>query len=245
MIASLCTFLDWDSTFFGIRIARLGTAVLTPAVVADALKWCVSNRIDCLYFLGAADDSQTQALALAHGFQLVDTRTILERRISRDEDFGASDSIRAARGADLEALKAIARTAHVDSRFYFDAHFSRERCAALYETWIERSCGGWADAVFVAQVDGGPAGYCTCHLTEDGCGSIGLVGMAASARGRGLGSELLDSALRYFQAHGALRVQVVTQGRNIPAQRFYQRSGFLTGSVMLWYHNWLSILPET
>jgi ribosomal protein S18 acetylase RimI-like enzyme len=227
-----------------MRIARQWSNHLTPAIVAESLEWCATNRIDCLYFLGAADDPQTQVLANVHGFQLVDIRITLERRIKPDEEFGASDSVRTVRDLDLGALKTIARTAHVDSRFFFDSHFPEERCEALYEAWIERSCSGWADAVFVAQADGSPAGYCTCHLGENGCGSIGLVGMAARDRGRGLGREMLNSALGYFRAHAALRVQVVTQGRNRGAQRFYQRSGFLTESVLLFYHNWLSVRPD-
>ena len=33
-------------------------------------------------------------------------------------------------------------------------------------------------------------------------------------------------------------MKVVTQGRNIAGQRLYQRCGFLTRSVELWYHKW-------
>jgi len=38
-------------------------------------------------------------------------------------------------------------------------------------------------------------------------------------------------------------VTVVTQGLNVPAQRLYQKSGFLVSSVYLWYHLW--IRPKT
>jgi len=31
---------------------------------------------------------------------------------------------------------------------------------------------------------------------------------------------------------------VVTQGRNLAAQRLYQRNGFVTASLQLWYHRW-------
>jgi ribosomal protein S18 acetylase RimI-like enzyme len=34
-------------------------------------------------------------------------------------------------------------------------------------------------------------------------------------------------------------VSVVTQGRNVAAQRLYQRAGFVTASTQLWYHRWL------
>ena len=240
MSASLCTFLDWDSAFFGLRIARLQSTLLTPEVASQSLEWCAVNRIDCLYFLGVADDLQTEALAKKHQFQFVDVRITMERNIGPNEDFGTSATVRTFRKTDLDALKAIARTTHIDSRFFCDPHFTRECCEALYETWIERSCNGWADAVFVAQADGAPVGYTTCHLGEDGGGSIGLVGMAEQARGRGLGHELLNSALGYFRDHGRQRIEVVTQGRNGGAQRFYQQSGFRRASAMNWYHNWLS-----
>jgi ribosomal protein S18 acetylase RimI-like enzyme len=33
---------------------------------------------------------------------------------------------------------------------------------------------------------------------------------------------------------------VVTQGRNIASQRLYQKHGFVTQSIQLWYHRWTS-----
>ena len=50
---------------------------------------------------------------------------------------------------DLQQLKEIARRSHIESRFYFDGRFPMARCNELFELWIERSCLGWADAVFV------------------------------------------------------------------------------------------------
>jgi hypothetical protein len=39
---------------------------------------------------------------------------------------------------------------------------------------------------------------------------------------------------------GAQDVAVVTQGRNGAAQRLYQRCGFVTHALDLWYHKWYS-----
>ena len=69
-------------------------------------------------------------------------------------------------------------------------------------------------------------------------GSIGLIAVDASSQGSGLGGRLLVSALHYFRNHGMTSVTVVTQGRNLKSQRLYQRCGFLTQSVGLWYHHW-------
>jgi dTDP-4-amino-4,6-dideoxy-D-galactose acyltransferase len=138
---------------------------------------------------------------------------------------------------DLEALKVIARQSHSDSRFYFDGGFPKERCEALFESWIERSCRGWAQAVFVAELEGAAAGYCTCHIEGD-VGSIGLVALSAHAQGRSLGRHLVAAAVSYARQQGISELKVVTQGRNIRAQQLYQRCGFVTDSVMLWYHKW-------
>src|SRR5262249_11180626 len=133
---------------------------------------------------------------------------------------------------DLDSLKLIAPQSHSDSRFFFDGGFPKERCETLFETWIERSCGGWAQAVFVAELDGTAAGYCTCHI-QGGAGSIGLLALAAHAQGRSLARRLIAAAISYARQQGVTELKVVTQGRNVRAQRVYQKCGFVTESVML------------
>jgi ribosomal protein S18 acetylase RimI-like enzyme len=53
-----------------------------------------------------------------------------------------------------------------------------------------------------------------------------------------LGRQLIDSSLEYFRQNGVERATVVTQGRNVDSHRLYERCGFLTQSVQLWYHCW-------
>ena len=86
---------------------------------------------------------------------------------------------------------------------------------------------------------GEPGGYVTCELEPGGRqGKIGLLGLAADQRGRGLAQALAGRALGWFFTAGCEQVSVVTQGRNLAAQRLYQRTGFLTQKVQLWYHKW-------
>ncbi|HEY3418265.1 MAG TPA: GNAT family N-acetyltransferase [Armatimonadota bacterium] len=185
----------------------------------------------CLYLLTAME-GRTEVDRW--GFRLADIRMTLERNTGA---VTPGKGVRPARDADIPALAAIARESHTDSRFYADPGFPRERCDALYQTWIEKSCRGYAKAVLVAEQDGRPAGYITCDWSED-VGHIGLVAVAGWARGAGLGRELVNASVDLFLRGELRRVSVVTQGRNVSAQRLYQRCGFLTASVQLWYHRW-------
>jgi dTDP-4-amino-4,6-dideoxy-D-galactose acyltransferase len=236
---SVCEQLEWDSSFFGQNIGRITKNQLTESTAAEARAWCERQRIDCLYFLAEASDSASVRAAEDGGFRLVDIRLTFERELSATPSKRLSDGIiRMGDPSDSSALIAIAGQCHRDSRFYQDPHFPRSRCDALYETWIEKSLNGYAEAVLVAQWKGEAVGYISCHLRSSSTGQIGLFGIKASARGFGLGQDLINESLRWFGQNDVSRVSVVSQGRNATAQRVYQRCGFLTHAVQLWFHYW-------
>lgn len=240
-IEAHCELLPWDSTFFGMRIARATVNRLTEVVAGDLLRWCAANEVDCLYFLADSDHPPTVALAEDLGFRLMDVRVTLERRLEVPFFFPVpitGGRTRSHASIDIPALRRIASACHFQSRFYADPRFERERCNELYATWIEKSCRGYADEVLVALVDDSPAGYISCHLGPQDSGRIGLAGVDPKSAGQGLGSELVDAALSWFGQRGAKRVEVTTQGRNCVAQRLYQKRGFVTRSLDLWYHKW-------
>jgi dTDP-4-amino-4,6-dideoxy-D-galactose acyltransferase len=236
-----CEILEWDTDFFGFRVARVHGDTLTQARVQQIDAWCRQTGVRCLYFLGRPDDVNTSRLAQDNDFQMVDIRMTFEHK-----NLDAAQAIkphavvvRPAHLGDVPPLKDIVRDSYHDTRFYFDDNFPRQLCASLYETWIQVSCEGYADVVLAAELDGKVAGYISCHLDEASrSGNIGLIGVANQAQGRGLGQTLVLSALEWFLAQGMQKVLVVTQGRNLAAQRLYQRCGFLTQSVQLWYHKW-------
>lgn len=231
------TILDWDSNFFGMRIGRINTSTLTSESTSAALQWGMQNDLACIYFLANSGDTETVRHLERHGFRFVDIRVTLDLKHPSPK-CANEPHVRAFHQDDLHTLKALARSSHTDSRFYADLTFPRERCCDLYETWIERSCQGWAQQVFVLEHAGLPAGYITCHLNELKDGSIGLVSVATQAQGHGGGRALVERALAWFGQANVERVSVVTQGRNIRAQRLYQRSGFLVTTMELWYHYW-------
>ena len=232
----LCQLLDWDSAFFGFRIARVRVSDMTAPILSEVFEWCDQERVRCLYFLASAESPGVMELAAAGGFRVADIRITFARELRADS--GATRSVRAFRESDLPSLQAIAAVSHRDTRFYNDPGFPDQRCDELYQTWIERSCHGYADTVLVAEHRLEPAGYVACHVDTEGVGSIGLLAVAKWSRGLGLGGELVAGALIFFEEAGCKRVTVATQGRNCPAQRLYQNCGFRSANVELWYHRW-------
>jgi dTDP-4-amino-4,6-dideoxy-D-galactose acyltransferase len=236
-----CRFLAWDSEFFGKRVARYEAAVLDDASWTQARSWCQQQAIDCLYLAAPLQGPITRRIAGEPGVVLADVRVLLERTGFDVSSLGAKPdgeevSVRLGTVADLPALRPIAATGHADSRFYQDPGFA-DRAPALFARWIERSFEGFAEVVWVAECAGVAVGYVTCSR-EGETGSIGLVGVAASQRGKGLGPRLIAAALAWFADQRIKTVTVVTQGSNLTAQRLYLRAGFLPRSLSLWFHCW-------
>jgi ribosomal protein S18 acetylase RimI-like enzyme len=239
MTGAPCEFLEWDSEFFGVRIGRIQGHLLTRNSLVEISDWARANEIACLYFFAHPDDRETARIAEESGFSLVDIRVTYEQRLMFGVHQSTPERVRMFEPKDLQQLKEIACKSHIGSRFYFDGRFRMARCNELFELWIERSCLGWADAVFVAYLDEEPVGYITCHLQPGGDGRLGLAAVAERAQSQGLGMQLVHAALRYFEGRQVECVKVVTQGRNRASQRLFQRSGFLIDRMELTYHWWL------
>jgi dTDP-4-amino-4,6-dideoxy-D-galactose acyltransferase len=236
-----CEYLEWDSRFFGFRIARVTTNRLTPERLKAIRSWCEAMRIACLYFLADSSDRRTAWLAHEASFRLVDLRVTLEsdvKGLNSGRDAGGTYAVRPSTPADIQVLRTIARQSHHASRFYYDPNFPTALCDALYETWITKSCEGYADVVLVPELGGRVAGYVSCHLGGNGTGRIGLLAVAPDAQSQGIGRLLVEASRRWFAQQGMGRATVVTQGRNADAQRLYQRGGFITRSVEEWHHRW-------
>jgi dTDP-4-amino-4,6-dideoxy-D-galactose acyltransferase len=243
-VEGLCEYLEWDSDFFGCDIARLTAPRVDAKLLGSVDDWCRSHGIDCLYFLCDSHDAVSIHTAENHDFRLVDRRLTLVHNLQRvpaEVDEAGAACVRQCTPQDLPSLRAIARTSHTDSRFYHDGNFSRSRCDALYETWVEKSCHATGEAVIVAELNSRAVGYATCLRPEPEAGQLGLLAVAAEARGRGLGRILIEDALRLFIEQGVARVTVVTQGRNTRAQRLYEKSGFVLSLAQHWYHRWYPV----
>jgi dTDP-4-amino-4,6-dideoxy-D-galactose acyltransferase len=238
----LCQLLDWDTQFFGLRVARATVSRLDAEAAGSLLAWCCDHNINCLYFLADADDPVTVRLAEANQFRLVDLRVTLRANLaaqSVERKTVSSLSIAPVAADEVPALRAIAAVSHHDSRFYADPGFAPARVNALYEAWIEKSCQDETMVVLVAHWQGQVAGYLACACDSAQTGRISLIAVAAGFQGQGIGRALLETGREWFIDRQLHDVVVVTQGRNTRAIRMYERLGFTVQGLQLWYHRWL------
>ena len=242
MSGTLITKLPWDSSHFGLSIARALPRQLDQPTCNQLEAACIEQGIDCLYFLADAADQATIATLQAGRFDFVDIRLTLVNSVSALAKMLTKGEFRFRFGkdSDLEALLPIAGESYSMSRFYTDQRFGCDKASQMYQIWLKNSLAADdANAVIVAEMAGQPVGYVTCQLQESlGEANLGLVGVAESIRGMGCANGMLHNAGRWLSERGIDRVSVVTQGKNIPAQRAYQRCGFVTRSVELWFHRW-------
>lgn len=202
---------------------------------------CREHDVECLYFLADADDQSTIELLLAGGYNFVDVRISFSGRSSDLPRTPPADdvSFRIGNELDLETLLPIAGKSFTQSRFFVDRRFGSAKASLMYQVWLENSLlADCAALVVVAEMAGRAAGFVTGHLQKTGEANIGLVGLADSARGMGCARGMLGFAADWLSGRGIEHLNVVTQGRNIAAQRLYQRCGMRTQSVELWFHKW-------
>jgi len=238
-----CRLLDWDTQFFGIRIAQVATPILTQDAAQAALEWCRGEKISCLYNLIPCGEVQAIHLAERFDFHLVDVRLTFELSMKGKPGHQGSSQIRPAQENDIPTLREIARLGYRNTRFYNDGNFPVHLCEDLYMTWIDKSCRGYADMVWVASPGNELGGFITCHL-KNGAGQIGLLGIHPGYHRRGWGDKLVKSAMTWFGEHDCTSIKVVTQGNNHAAQKLYEQCGFHLASVELWYHHWLNSYPK-
>lgn len=241
-ILTIIEVLDWDSEFFRRRIARIYPTKLTESILSYSLEKALNAQIDCLFFLCDLNDPTSILLVEKAGFHLVDVRVTLSCEVLSILSTYQDSKIKSRIGnpEDLDELTEISEDFFQLSRYYFDGNFPKDKCKEFYQDWITKSVSGnFDDIVFVAEIGEEIVGFITCKRASRNLGRIGLVGVKKEKTSIGIGNVLMDAAFCWFAEQDVASIEVVTQGRNIAAQRLYQKNGFKVQKSELWYHKWM------
>ncbi len=241
-IIEVVKVLSWDSDFFGFPVAYLSCGKLRPVIMQHVLEFSKNNKVRVLEYLCNCHDRESVMLAEEHHFHFADIRLTFERNLdnlAEPPSLPEGYSFGLATEEDIDALTGIADGIYLDSRYYFDSRFPRDKVKVFYQDWLRKSVlGTFDDRTYVVRSGSEPVGFCTIKFRPFQSAGIGLVGLDRKYASRGLGSRLVLNTLAAIAEEGVTKVFVVTQGRNYAAQRLYQKCGFITKSTELWYHKW-------
>ena len=236
--------LEWDSNFLGFSVGQLAARQLSAAGLTALVEQSQSAGIHLIYMAVDPTDAALAAVADQAGARLVDRKVTFARATNLPLPAGpAPKSGEAAifsTATFTSALEELAWQSGEFSRFRRDGRFASGVFEDLYTQWLRASLTGELARVVLAypSPEGAEVGLLTLGQQQD-FANIGLLAVAGTNRGQGIGQQLVEAARQQAQRWGCPTLQVVTQRDNEPACRFYAKCGFELVREEHIYHLWL------
>ncbi len=101
------------------------------------------------------------------------------------------------------------------------------------EELLEKAAGGLMRVELARNDEGWVVGYCVSSVGPDMTGEVDSVFVTAAYRRTGIGTSLMEGALRWMEGLGVKRKVLLAIVGNEEVHAFYARFGFLPKSVLL------------
>jgi dTDP-4-amino-4,6-dideoxy-D-galactose acyltransferase len=233
--------LEWDSQFFGYKIASIIDSDLKLTELEIIMKELKLQGVRLAYcFVNPEDEISNKNLKKVSGL-LVDEKITFSTSITETDIYTGSDFIKPYNlNYTSDRIKSIALQSGIYSRFRVDSNFKNNEYERLYTEWIDKSVQREiAEEVLVYLENEDEKGLITLAIRGN-TGSIGLLAVDNEERGKSIGKKLVHSALIYFKEKRVNIVEVVTQVENKGACGFYRSLGFEVKSIVNIYHLWIN-----
>lgn len=236
--------LKWDTQFFGFGVGCILPAELNELELSKILQSLRADGYRLIYWRLLSGQQESSCVAKAQGGFLAAEQLTYARELTGLAETQKTYSAQyrcipyLEETPDAEMIT-LAIQAGEYSRFRRDPIFPRASYEKLFTTWITRSVKREiAREVLVIKNSGDTLGMITLGNCGDR-GDIGLVAVAESARGVGVGRALVSAANNYFVQRNYTHSQVVTQRENVAACRLYEACGYHIEKSENVFHYWL------
>ena len=227
--------LDWDSRFWGFPVAHLEL----PDVAVLSLDLSDLNKYTVVQSLIELNQPSDSRFLVKEGFFPVDTRIEYKLKIGGPRAYNNEQNavcIDIAEDEINEFDAALFASVLTDSSRFNSFPTTAARVTQFYTTWILNARSGvFDDGLVTATIEKTPVALISYRSTGDAL-SIGLIAVHPSYQGRGLARRLIHHIYGMAQRRKQPVITVVTEGCNIPAQRFYESTGFLISTAGLWMY---------
>lgn len=234
------TILDWDSSFFGYKVAKLNINTEDYKSIERCLKDVIQLGAKLVYCQAENGSKVAANLASKYNGHLVDIKTTYRYTLNSEQKRYKNESFIKYKSDPLsdDILLKLAVQCGIYSRFFVDPRIKVEKAKDLYQTWIRKSISKeLADDILIYNFEKRIIGLISVYLKGD-IGNIGLLGVDENFRGKGIGKNLVDWAISYFSSKNAKFIDVVTQGKNLSACKLYEKCGFKLEQQFDFYHFW-------
>jgi dTDP-4-amino-4,6-dideoxy-D-galactose acyltransferase len=232
--------LEWDSDFFGYKVASILPGKLNREQLANCLAEMKKAGVTLAYWQSDLNNEELE-IATAQGGKNVDLKTIygISLQDIKLNDFPEYAFIQPYTRTDVDGkLIDLAIQSGIYSRFNSDDKIGYDKFVSLYTKWITQSVTHQIAKEVLVSMEGDKITGMITLGEKNNSGNIGLIAVDESQRGKGVGKALINESLRYFIKQGYNSATVVTQGFNRPACVLYEKNGFEVLSQNPFFHFW-------
>lgn len=228
---------SFDSEIFGIEAYKI-----------ELDKTCIHEEIvECLNSVSKGFICCFSPMIIGHirileslNFKLISIRNRYKynNNVIKNSDLPEDYKIVSSENYEMKAeyIDKLAISIGQNTRYFKDELINRNLAKSLYVQWIKNSLfNGFSARSFILEYKSSAVGICTTKkkLAD---GEIDLLGIIEEHSSKGLGKQLLVSAIEYLQEQQCKQIYVTTAGENIPANKLFQKNNFIIDSVNTVFH---------
>jgi dTDP-4-amino-4,6-dideoxy-D-galactose acyltransferase len=230
--------LDWDTAFFGYKVAKLTISDCATDVLKYHINSLREQDFRLLYaFVNPLDIVSNTSCVVNDGF-LADEKTTYSRQLLSVIGIDEHIELYPDRLPN-EQLYKLALLSGEKSRFNIDPNIGSRLFTKLYRAWIENSTNKEiADMVLVYKNKGEIGGFVSLSIRKSPA-IIGLIAVDPNYQGLNIGSALIHACINMAWKNNLTSIEVVTQKFNDSACRFYEKCGFTLAKLENIYHFWI------
>ncbi len=252
LISKILRVLDWDTNFFGYKVARIECTDLYKRILNGCIEKAKKDNIRCIYYLS---EQKNQEILESVGFKRIEGKVDYAYR-TKNIDPPEDVEIEEAKLEDLPEIKKIAsRVFRGVTRFYKDPNFDRQKIDTFYQIWIDKLMKDDGSTILII-IDNNRIVAFNGISFNNGVGRIFLIAVDEDFKNKGYGEILIKQAYKFFikniknlESEGIniykkdekiykMRVNVSTQDDNIAAKILYEKMGFVNQDTKYWFHWW-------